>query len=594
MKLTDEQIAAIQCSEHEFIVSACAGSGKTSTLVHYAAARPKEQFLYLAFNRAIKEEAERKFGPNTRCVTTHGLAYGAFGKHFRAKLGNPKPYHIASALQLSMLEAANVLETLNSYFRSADRELGDQHAPTSDPEQARHWVRLATKAKALMEDPTNQEVPHAHDCYLKMFQVNGGQIKADCILFDEFQDANDVTKSIVQQQRARKIYVGDARQSIYAFRGATNTMDKMRSVKHLHLTASFRFGDGVAAVANAVLGAYQDHPQKIRGLGAERTVFAVDRSRPHTVLCRTNGMLFMEVVSLMVRNIPFYLVGGVKNYRFDNVLDAYWLRHGERGKIKDKFIASFDDFEIMESYAKSVDDKEIKFLARCVTEYGKRIPGLITDIQKKALDAPSGNEVTLTTGHRSKGLEWMDVVLADDFTDMRTSFDPAAGQEVEPDIQEINLLYVALTRAQRGLEIPKGIKEWLAEHCPKEWDMVRTRDRAGNTNLPSLLGDDDGVAQTQTQTQAADAAEEQTFSNAEFALLDVLLVESKDTTRKRYFEKHARSLSEEASECRKGNPSRANLLDTCSGLLAAVAKGRLVLSQEGKNTVEQLLLHAKP
>lgn len=579
MKLTNQQQAVIQCNEAEFIVSACAGSGKTSTLIHYAQARPNEQFLYLAFNRAIKEEAERKFGSNTRCVTTHGLAYNTFGKHYRAKLGNPKPYHFASALNLSMQEAGRVLETLNAYFQSADKELGLQHAPTSDLATAKGWVELAIKAKAMMEDPNNHDIPHAHDCYLKMFQVNGSQIKADCILFDEFQDANDVTKAIVQQQRARKVYVGDSRQSIYAFRGANNTMDTMQHVHHLHLTASFRFGDGVAAVANAVLGEFQEHPHKIQGLGSERTVFAVDRDYPHTVLCRTNGMLFMEVVSLMERDIPFYLVGGVKNYRFDNVLDAYWLRQEERGKIKDKFIASFDDFEAMTGYAESVDDKELKFLARCVKEYGRRIPGLVTDIQKKALDAATGAEVTLTTGHRSKGLEWMDVALTDDFTDMRATFDPLAKQMVEPDIQEINLLYVALTRAQRGLALPQGVKEWLFEQHPEVGQLVRTRDMAGNTALPSLSHQATGSSASKAPPSDTHVEETRTLkNNIALAQFSIAAIEGKDRSTKRYLEKQAQKFAEEADGCRKGNAERADLLDLFSGFLAATAAGRVTIS----------------
>ena len=75
-ELSDQQKDIIQ---HEptspIVVAAAAGSGKTSTLVEYAQAWPDHTFLYLAFNAAIKKEAERVMPRNVTVMTTHGLAY---------------------------------------------------------------------------------------------------------------------------------------------------------------------------------------------------------------------------------------------------------------------------------------------------------------------------------------------------------------------------------------------------------------------------------------------------------------------------------------------------------------------------------------
>ena len=83
MKPTEEQLAIRQSQARNLLVSASAGTGKTSTLVLYAQARPNTQMTYLAFNRTVKEEAQRKFPPNVRCVTTHGLAYSSRLSDFR-------------------------------------------------------------------------------------------------------------------------------------------------------------------------------------------------------------------------------------------------------------------------------------------------------------------------------------------------------------------------------------------------------------------------------------------------------------------------------------------------------------------------------
>src|SRR6201991_4960821 len=78
MNLTKEQIAIVQ-SSGDIKINAVAGSGKTTTLIEYARARPGEKILYLAFNRAVKLEAERKFAEkgasNVRVETAHSLAF---------------------------------------------------------------------------------------------------------------------------------------------------------------------------------------------------------------------------------------------------------------------------------------------------------------------------------------------------------------------------------------------------------------------------------------------------------------------------------------------------------------------------------------
>ena len=58
---TDEQSAIIHWQGQKLVVNAFAGTGKTSTLVQYALANPDSRMLYLAYNRAVRDEAERKF-----------------------------------------------------------------------------------------------------------------------------------------------------------------------------------------------------------------------------------------------------------------------------------------------------------------------------------------------------------------------------------------------------------------------------------------------------------------------------------------------------------------------------------------------------
>lgn len=66
-------------------------------------------------------------------------------------------------------------------------------------------------------------------------------------------------------------------------------------------------------------------------------------------------------------------------------------------------------------------------------------------------------DITVSTAHRSKGLEWERVVLGDDFQDIA---DPLMSEQERRD--ETNLLYVAVTRARRTLVLNELMQQ-LAE-----------------------------------------------------------------------------------------------------------------------------------
>src|SRR3984957_8243947 len=77
--LTEEQKAIIN-STGDIRINAVAGSGKTTTIIEYAATRPSgSRILYLAFNRSVKLEAARKFEERglgyVKIETAPSLAY---------------------------------------------------------------------------------------------------------------------------------------------------------------------------------------------------------------------------------------------------------------------------------------------------------------------------------------------------------------------------------------------------------------------------------------------------------------------------------------------------------------------------------------
>ena len=79
MNFTHEQGPAINSLARIVKLVAFAGTGKTTTLVGYAKARPQCRLLYLCYNKSVEIAAKQKFPPNVTCKTAHGLAYASIG-----------------------------------------------------------------------------------------------------------------------------------------------------------------------------------------------------------------------------------------------------------------------------------------------------------------------------------------------------------------------------------------------------------------------------------------------------------------------------------------------------------------------------------
>jgi len=309
--------------------------------------------------------------------------------------------------------------------------------------------------------------PWPHDGYLKLFQMDGPVLRGfPIVAVDEAQDLNLCTFDIVRRQSAGVVMVGDSAQAIYSFRGSADALVLFDAHERLTLTRSFRFGTGIASLANALLGAFkEDYKQPLVSAGVPRqTKFSVDTQTAFAVIARTNAVIFEEAVAFLSLNRRYHFVGGTDGYKLEKILDAYFLSTGERGLMRDPYLRSFESFDALAALAEEAEDPELKHLVRVVVAYGHRVPGLVDEIKARHVDLPKEggrnfDGVFFSTAHRSKGLEFEQVWLADDF--MRFFED---GREVEPgevSQEEVNILYVAFTRARAAVRLPESFEEWL-------------------------------------------------------------------------------------------------------------------------------------
>lgn len=463
-----EQRAVIESTEPIIKVRAGAGSGKTTTLIGLAEFNSKERMLYLAFNKAIQEDAARKFGRNVVCQTVNSVAYNAMnvGRVYGHKLVPfVKAKQVSDMLGVPYYAAALALSTINAYLYSADREIGELHAVRAlvKPSNLFMITNLAREIWEIMIDKNNSKVGITHDGYMKLFQLSGKSLgNYDRILLDEAQDTNPITAALVEAHGGKKVYVGDRNQSIYAFRGAENAMDTIAAKEYL-LSSSFRFGQSVADIANLLLEHTLGDDFKMTGLGAETAINAPITGK-YALLSRTNGALFEAAVAALEEGKKVCIIGGPESLKLQMLIDTYRLSVGEVSSIITPAIKQFKNFPEMERLTggdvdsgggEEAKDLELSALCRAVKKYGGRIPALATRIDAKCRSSKEEADITLSTAHKAKGLEFDNVVMADDFAD------PSSPDGT--DIQEGNLLYVTATRAMKNLVLNKRMNAFVHE-----------------------------------------------------------------------------------------------------------------------------------
>lgn len=470
-QLTREQQAVAACNlapGQVLKVMAFAGTGKTTTLKAFAEARPHLRFLYLAFNKSVQLEAARRFPSNVTAKTAHALAFRTHGVRHRDRLvAGFRANTVMDALGLDRYEDARfAMDTLCRYLVSADPKVTVRHVPFQAKEFYGHQrsplpdlIGLANRLGRLMCDGSDQRIGMLHDGYLKLYQLSGPRLPFDTILMDEAQDISPVISSLVLAQTravngatpASVILVGDSHQQIYSFRGARNTLAGIEASKTLYLTRSFRFDNNVARVANMVLEAFKGEQRPLVGTPVDRSAKPPWDPKHYTVIARTNAAVFARA-ALLVKTRQVGFMGGVGGYRLNVIRDVFYLFAKEEKKIVDPYLQRFGTYRQLKQYAEAVEDVELLGTCKVVEAYTWKIPTLVEQITEKAVDT-SRAEVVLTTAHKAKGLEWDHVLLADDFFPLVK--DGELAYPGDGDTDEINLIYVAITRAVCRLRFEK-------------------------------------------------------------------------------------------------------------------------------------------
>jgi hypothetical protein len=477
---THEQLPVINSLARVIRLIAFAGTGKTTTLVGYSQARPNKRILYICFNKSVEAEARRRFPPHVVCKTSHGLAYGAIGASYKHKLTmNLRLTDVANAISSQNWDLVRgVLDTLNNFLASADPVIDISHVSLDrmkNDRMIRAAANIVSSAQRLwerMRDVNDTGVRITHDGYLKVWSLTKPNLtnRFDIIMADEFQDTNPLLDSIISCQVAYGMgaaVVGDSHQMLYRFRGAVDALeaDWLSGAETHYLTQSFRFGPGVATVANMILY-FKGEERPLVGLGKPTRVSkALPEGLEHrAVLCRTVIGVIETALIAQAKGEKIYWVGGIDGYRLQDIEDLYSLSVGRRDLVKgQRLLQEFPTYDAYLDIAKQSDDGEMIRTIKIVEQYSGVLPQLFACLRRTAVKDELEASLTVSTAHRSKGLEWDCVELAGDF--LFEPFSPENTKERWED--EVNLIYVACTRAMRHLAINSPVLEMMQEYVDR-------------------------------------------------------------------------------------------------------------------------------
>ncbi len=473
---TDEQVAiydwVVNCEGH-LIVKARAGAGKTSTLVEISKLIPQDsKVTFLAFNVHIKEELENKLPKDVFCYTISGLGYSAIKRKYKdVEVDKYKADKVIEkcSKKWDLSQILNKMEYLSNMKKLVDQirlsltfnkkyvpDLCEKHDIKFDYEDI---DRAFSVLEIMLND--KKTIDYIDMVYLPNVDGKLWFFPQDYVLIDEAQDLSkaqhELIKKIVKKDKTgkfigRMIFVGDDFQAVYGFAGADSfsfgNLSKIPNTIMLPLTITFRCAKNIVLEANKIVKDIRPMVNAIDGIVRNGSAIteAVDGD---FVLSRKTFPLVKLFFELLVEDRKAYIKGNdigeslismtqgktttaQLGASLANKLSEY------RENLRKQGILTFDEDPGYSALKDKI--KILKFLMTMVNDV-EALKARINYIFRET----EGEGIILSTVHKAKGLEAnrVFIIMPQDLP-LRTSL-PWQYQ------QEMNLKYIAITRAKREL-----------------------------------------------------------------------------------------------------------------------------------------------
>lgn len=496
MTPTPEQeaiLSAVRTTDLPLMVNAMAGCAKTTSLELLSKALPMKPTLAVAFNVKIKKELERRLPKHFEILTFNGLGHRAWGKAIgrRCMVNTNKLFETQREIFKDLNLGKNEWSTVTTLVKAARHAglvpepqcrqfpglladdwpeweaLGDTHY--LDISEASVWGARRT-LQSMIAKSFSGEIDYDDQIY--MSTMFGGVFPRFPIsLVDEAQDLSPLNHiQLTKSSTDRLIVCGDPRQAIYAFRGAdSSSMENLRKTRpewiDLPLSTTFRcpkaivlrqqsHAPGFNAAPSAPEGEIHDwrsRPWSIADLEC------LSEGAPIAILCRNNAPIIAAALRIIRSGRGCTVLGSEIGKSLVTLSKKIIPNDDTSDEACVALIRAWSEREISLAQANEKGERVaiIRDRAECllavIESGGARSAGDLRNIlgtmfQKENL------RITLSTGHKSKGLEWPFVVHLDShrIPSRYAKMALDSGDPV-PYEQDMNLRYVIETRVQRAL-----------------------------------------------------------------------------------------------------------------------------------------------
>lgn len=474
-------------------IKAVAGSGKTSTLKLISQYTPNA--LFLAFNNHVVNDLKAKLPPSMECRTNnsfgckvlaenktgrgaslsqwkiHALSENAVAPYFT---GMPKHKVRSIGNQLASL-VQMIMNTMTDFQDEGKIEQMVDDYGVDLGNNRSTLVSLASGViKRCLEIFYNAgEISFTEQIWIPAHLGMSTKNPPDFILGDEQQDLNMAQITLLLNstgKNTRYIGVGDPRQAMYAFTGArADAYDYLRESFHCNefpLSVCYRCPHTHLELARQIVPYIDDRPNCPEGeigyMEYDRLMKEGLKVEPgDLVLSRLSAPLIIQCIRLIKNRIPAKVRGGEIGKSLikfcDDAID--YVGGGNAIEIIGSSVESYVESQKLrysnrrdaESQFMILDDKKEAILGMLSSFNSKDYWAFKKDIE--SIFSDEGATIYLSTIHKAKGLEAKNVVLFDSPVNKTKMPFVCKNQTETQRGQEMNIKYVALTRAKERLTI---------------------------------------------------------------------------------------------------------------------------------------------
>ena len=464
-QLTEEQLAVIDhvcTSPSSLQVRALAGAAKTTTIEHAIRQRGGVGVLAIAFNKKIATALAEKLPMEAVCMTLNAMGHRAWGSYIKNKLylDTSKTYHILNGVMNAehvheeeflevaanlrgLVTAAKVAglvptgckgEQFSRCFFADTEENWERLGETYDCDVNADYIRMAREALRIGISQAFAGTIDFNDQIYMSTCWEAPFAQFPLVVVDEAQDLSQLNHHMIAKCIARGgklVAIGDPYQSIYAFRGAdTSSMDLLQArfkMETLELNTTFRCSKAVAEHVRPYVPHIRS-PGWARK-GAVRYHEALDLAAipvGSAIICRNNKPLMQMAYKFIKAGRPVVLNGGDFGEQLIKLLRKVAGATSKSEAQNDRLLKAMDTAALLKA-VKVWEEKEIAIAQAKNKAYrvsgiedkagslrvviqsckGRNAADILAELRQ--LFENKVGSVILSSGHKSKGLEWEQV-----------------------------------------------------------------------------------------------------------------------------------------------------------------------------------------